>query len=373
MHISQLINAISYLAIFLVTLYIFIKWHKDKLKKTARFILSIGSLYFLLAILHILWTFDILNFYIKDFEIIKTGAVVLETILFLCFIHSKTKNKNLKYFLAIFILITTITLISFSNFMLLVAIFSYCLLMILFLDFVYNLPCLKRVGYIGAIYSIVSIILNIIMIFNPIAQKFCLIPTMILFVAFIYLIRDIAYCRFNTDIPIKIQLSKTKLLLISTRYFFFIIGIIGFVIISVIGLHELGHALTAQILGCEHVKAIIFETKALPHAQFICVENSKIPFLILGGIILPLIFGLMIYFNGHRMIKNLSYLVLGFGILAGQKDFLMLGISKNITTSLIISSIIIIAFAIIKIAKDQLDYEFNEITKPSEPQLEDLS
>ncbi len=90
------------------------------------------------------------------------------------------------------------------------------------------------------------------------------------------------------------------------------------IFISLLSLHELGHAIFASILGCR-AKAIIFDSSfPNPHTEIICERNLEI--LAMGGLIFTLPLSFLFKIIGKEG-DFLFYVVFGLSLFLSISDF----------------------------------------------------
>jgi type III secretory pathway component EscU len=192
-------------------------------------------------------------------------------------------------------------------------------------------------------YSSLSLIIQVAFLFNKDAYIFLSFISNILFGIFI-----ISMLSQIEKFPLSyfeqpLENKKRSYLLDFLRYFIFIIILTNFIFIGTITVHEVGHLLTSRTLGCEFGK-IIYE-QGFPHTEILCNDSfNSLTKVILGGILLPILIAILLYFAGGTFIRELSLLIIGFNLIISYQDILDIGISKNISIfSSIIGGVLILA------------------------------
>ena len=96
------------------------------------------------------------------------------------------------------------------------------------------------------------------------------------------------------------------------------------VLVASISLHEVGHLVLGDMLGCTGGKIILFDdaNPTGPYTSMACSAQNQ-ALLSLTGFPFPLIFAAAFYLLGGRE-RYLSFLFLGFGVLLGGVDILII-------------------------------------------------
>jgi hypothetical protein len=355
--IIYLLNGASHLAVALIAFYIYFSFWKKKEKTgmIGNLIGANGIFYLAFGFLNFLWIFEFLEPSREDFILMVTALTVISAVLLLYVVYKITNNKNLLYLLILFI--TSVFAINFSlnAFFLSTMVISYLLIIIVFLDlFFFSNYYLKRAGFLGLFYTIISILLLVLIFFGleP-ARLFWFIPnTLIFFVLlFIYLdVKQLGIIKIERYKYKKKRFTFLSFTEIFVKFIVFIISISIFILISSVAIHELGHALIAQYYGCEHSKAVIYDIIKPPHTEIRCNEYYNNVILTLGGIMFTFVIAFIFLLTGGVFTTTLSYLIFGFALLISYGDLSDLGISKNIIVTIMFLSLVIIIFAIIRIS-----------------------
>jgi hypothetical protein len=131
----------------------------------------------------------------------------------------------------------------------------------------------------------------------------------------------------------------------------------NFIFIGVLAIHEGGHFTISKLSPDCDLEKIVYEGN-LPRTEILCGNSSNsMDKIILGGIFLPIIVALLLFFGGGTFMKEISLLILGFDILISYKDFIDLGFSQGISTFFSIFGGIIILLAIGILAKSRTTEE----------------
>jgi len=171
--------------------------------------------------------------------------------------------------------------------------------------------------------------------------SFSLISNLLFLVFAGYFLKDVK------EYPLKFTEShftkKESSLLLFIKYFIFIIVLTNFVLISTIGVHELSHVLVSRFYECES-KSIFYEDGKYPYSEIVCDDLSGKNPIALSGVLIPILVGLILLVIGGNFIKAVSFLIIGFNLIASYKDFQEVGFTSNI---LLVSSVIGMIFLFI--------------------------
>jgi hypothetical protein len=355
MKIIFLLNFVVSLIIFLFVIIKFSKnYKKTHSKKIFDLFLVIGLLYLVFSIILFAWSFDFLKYSSSDFSIIYSLIVFIQTFLLFNIIYLIRKNKRIFYFFFPYLSIFSSTLIHvpISS---IILICSFLITLTLFI-LLFPVSNFGNISKFGIIYSSLSLIIQIAFLFNKDLYIFLSFVSNILFGIFlISLINQIEklplFC-FEQQIRHK----KRYYLLDFLRYFIFIIILTNFIFIGTITVHEVGHLLSARTFGCEFGK-IVYE-EGLPHTEILCNNSfNSLAKSLLGGMLLPILIAILLYFAGGTFIRELSLLIIGFDFIISYQDILDLGISKNLSIFLSIIGGILILLAIGLLAKSRTSEE----------------
>jgi hypothetical protein len=288
-----------------------------------------------------------------DFGYLYAFAILVQTfVLFGVFylIHSK---KKLLYWLLFYLPAVLPIYISISYLPLVVLITSFLLTLILFLHLYSESFVFKQISYVGIFYSAVSVLFQFLNFFN-IGEIF-LYSTIssVIFLVFVYL-----FLKEINKYPIKFQkhvkLEKESGIILFLKYFIFMIVLTNLVLVATISLHEFSHVAVSRYYGCES-RTIAYENGGYPYSEIVCPSlENEIP-ITLAGPLGPVIIAILLFFVGGRYIRPISLLVIGFNLLAGNRDFKEIGLSTNLILGISILSIILLFFGIVFLARARME------------------
>lgn len=331
----------------------FLKLYKNKsFTKIVSYFLVIGIFYSLLAFSSFLWLFNFLEFSNIDFIVLYSIIIFIQSLLLLKIISLISNNKKLYYFLFFYPLVLTSILYSWEFFFNILIIVSFLLCFVFFMDFAFKSKFYRRIGYLGMAYSLLGVIFQFVFLLGTGSLVFFNLILEIVFFALIYL--------FFKDISLNPPTSYAKFKFKEKSYFsnliehlVFIIVITNLVFIGTLGIHEIGHFSVAKIYGCQAEK-IVYEQGYL-HTEVLCKDDSNNLFVLLGGILLPFLIAIILFFIGGRFMRDISFLIMGFNLLASSRDFSDLHISDNLIIIPVFFGVLFLIAGIIILAKSKVE------------------
>lgn len=362
-NILLLLNMVVSLGIALFLILKFIKPNTHPHLKNVFFLFFLIGLVFLLSsIIFSSWFFGIVSYGFTDILFIYSILTFFEAFLLLLIVYKIRKSKKIFYLLFIYIIFILSSLIglNFSNFLLLS---SLLLIMILFILLI-SAPNFNRIAKFAIFYSSLSLLLQILLLFeNKFSPIVILISNLSFFAFLFFFMKDIKrFPPFDFNEPPRIK--KGKYIFDFLRYFVFIVILTNFIFIGVLAIHEGGHFFMSKLNPNCSLERIVYEGN-LPHTEILCEgSNGSMNLVIFGGIFLPVIVALLFFFGGGTFMKEISLLILGFDILISYKDFLDLGFSQGISTFFSVFGGIILFLAIGILAKSRtIEEEFIHLSE----------
>jgi hypothetical protein len=138
------------------------------------------------------------------------------------------------------------------------------------------------------------------------------------------------------------------------KHLIFIIIITNFVFIGTVTVHELGHAVSAQISNCEGTR-IIYEMNSFPHTEINCENTSLKQNWVLAGILFPLAIALLLMFGGGTSIKEIALEIIGFNLAISYLDYQVLGLPKSISIIVMVFGISLSVLGLALLAKSRAE------------------
>ncbi|MEA2036429.1 MAG: hypothetical protein U9O94_02895 [Nanoarchaeota archaeon] len=354
--IVYLLNGLSTLAISIVCFYAFFLWSKKKtVCKLGKLIGISGIVYLIPAFLNLLWAFGVLIAKESDFILIEGCFNAAKTILLLVIAYSLIENRNLLYFLFLFLLSLVAIPYSINSFFLFISLISYLLIMIVSIELVlWSNYHLKKAGYFGVIYSALSILfLVFVFIGKAPSSMYWFIPNIAMLMVFSLFYLDVKNCGIIVK-PRRLKAENLELLFIFVKFLVFVFSVSAFIFLSTVAVHELGHALAAQYYGCEMGKAVIYDVIDKPHTEIMCTGYYNDVIVTSAGILLTLLVGSAFFLTGGGFIKIISYLIFGYALLVSYGDLKDLGVSSNIVAAVMFLSFVVIAIGVTRLSIDYI-------------------
>jgi len=352
LNVIYFLNGISALAIAVISFYIFFLWFKKKaICKLGKLIGINGIFYLIPTFLNFAWSFNLLFPQKNDFILIEGCFNVIKATLLLVIVYKLVNNKNLLYFLFLFLLSSIAIPYTINAFFLFISAASYLLILIISMELVlFSNYHLKKAGYFGILYSLISVLfLVFVFIGKKPSSMFWFIPNIAMFSVFLLFYVDVKHCGISVKKE-KPGIKRVGLPLLFVKFLVFIISMSAFIFISTLAVHELGHALAAQYYGCERGKAVIYDLVGQPRTEMVCEGYYNNTVITLGGIILTFAVGFIFLLTGGKFTTIISYLIFGFSSLMVYGDLKDLNISMNIIATIMFISIILIITGIIKLS-----------------------
>jgi hypothetical protein len=305
----------------------FFKFYKNKfLLKIVSYVSSISCLYFLIALSSLLWFFEILSFSQNDFLVLYSVVIFIQSLLLFRIVTMISKNNKLRYFLFFYFIAFVSFFYSWSMFFNALAITSFFLCFLFFIDLTFRSDLYDRIGYFGMFYSFFGILFYVLSFFE--------IGSLLLYSIFLGVIFSLLVYLLLRDLGVNPPIAERTINLRERPYFFkvlshlvFIIVLTNLIFIGTIAVHEFGHFSVAQLSGCEAEK-IVYEAGYF-HTEVLCGDATKNIFVLLGGVLAPFVLAFFLFFFGGRFLRDVSILIVGFNLLAISRDLSELGVSNN--------------------------------------------
>jgi hypothetical protein len=132
------------------------------------------------------------------------------------------------------------------------------------------------------------------------------------------------------------------------RFVIFITSISIFVTVGTVAIHELGHSIAAQKMGCPY-NTIMFQPGHLPNTEVSCFENANITYLLLAGLITTTIFSILIFIAASGIIRYLAAVIFSIGLITATIDLQALSVDSSVIIIMSLISYIVLALSTIKI------------------------
>ncbi len=352
-----LINILISLSISIfILINIFRNYRKYlQLRKIFYLFSIIGFIFILYSIIFSLWLLNFTTYNPQDFLFVHSILVSIEAILLLSIIYYLRKNKKIFYLLFIYsiFLFSFIMGWNFTNFLL---ISSLMLILILFILFI-SVPNFTRISKFAIFYCSVSLLLESTFLFkDQPSPVMSLVSNLFFFLFIFFFLMDVRNISLS-DSDKKIKYRKSNYLFDFMRYFIFIVILTNFVFIGTLAIHEAGHFFMSKFNPNCELEKIVYEGD-LPRTEILCDGSPEyMNLIIFGGILLPILVALLLFFGGGTFMKEISFLIAGFNILISYRDFVDLGFSSSISIFFSMFGAGIIILAILLLAKSRTTEE----------------
>jgi len=353
---------LNFLISLAIAILLFVNFFKNnehkKTRKITNYLSFVGVLYAIMSLFSFLWFFDFLIYSENDFLSIYALITIIQSAFLFAITYLLSGNKKLFYFLFFYLIIFVSFFLSVYNFLYLCLITSFLLTLLFFVALTFRIDVYKKVGYFGIFYSSLSLIFQIFSLFRAGSLYMFSFFSMIIFLILVFIfVRDLKKSPpvFRTHIK---KYEKKPYALTFLRYFVFILVLTNFVFIATITLHELGHFTLSKFYDCQY-RRIVYEEN-LPHTEILCKDLFNSSMIILGGIFLPFLLAIFLFIVGGKFLKEIAFLILGFNLIASNKDFLDLGMSDNLVVATIIFGALLLIAGIIMLAKSRTEEQVYE-------------
>ncbi|MBW2968223.1 hypothetical protein KY362_07090 [Candidatus Woesearchaeota archaeon] len=350
-----IINAASQIAVCAAALSAALKFRKKKMMHRPFYFLS--GAFALLCILNILWSAGTIKVSAWDNAFIAPlfNLVLLAVWFYICLAASR--QQNLHYFIAFFVMATN-TFLLFSD----KAFVSDMLVSLMLIGIFFHVGLVsrrysRRLSLAGMVYSLVlgatSIVSHLVGL--EYTSAFWFIPNILLTLLIVgfsrYGSRD-PVDPDNTGTGTKGSVHRVPFVIEVFKLGFFICSLSVFMMLGMLGIHEMGHSLTAGVLGCSHDTSYGTDY-AVTHVE--CEEdagNAKSTALLLSGFVFTVIVSAMMFFVGNDFTRRISFLLLAFSLMIAVDDFIMLGIPESSFIIIGAASAVLIGYGLVLLVKE---------------------
>ncbi|MFH1290476.1 MAG: hypothetical protein ABIH92_03645 [Nanoarchaeota archaeon] len=355
-----LLNGIVILLIAVFLVGGFLKYYrKERVGKLIHWFSILLFPYFALFIYSVFWLGDVFVYSASDFNFIYSLAILVQTLVLFKVSYLLNGKKSIFYWLFFYFAALLSFYISVSYFQLFVLIISFFLTLIISFNFMSSFRSLKRVGFVGFLYSCTAIILQFFLFFGvgePFLYSLTLNAIFLVFV--IFFLKNVRRYRLKDLGRVKMKREHGVILFI--KYFVFIIVLVNLVLVATVSVHEFSHVFVSRVYGCES-KTIVYEDGSYPYSEILCnnLEN-KVP-IALAGPLVPLIIAVFLFIIGGHYIRSISFLLAGFNLIASYMDFKEVGLTNNLVVATLIVGAIFLVIGVVQLARARMkdhDHQF---------------
>ncbi len=358
MMIEYLLGLIVSLAFFSVLTFYFMKHSEEEFMKKAMIpAFLIGVVHLIISILSLLWFIGALTYSNSDFLIIYSLLLLIQGFFLFTIIYNISNQNNKLFFFAFsyFLVFFAIIFLHVSFLNVFVSVY-FLFVLLLSLSFLFRNDEYKVIGIFGMLYSGISILLQILVLIKVVElYPFSIIYSALLFAFLIFMIKHLK----DNPLPVKSKKRKKKNYLFNfLRDFVFTLALINLVFIGTVVIHEFGHLMVSYLYDCAS-REIVY-SGGFPDTQILCSNVTSNLFVSLGGILGPIIIGLILIFVGGKFLREIGLLMIGFNLIIASKDFTEIGLSTNLSIFFVITGVVLAVAGIILLAKSKAeDYVYS--------------
>lgn len=350
MSFFYLLNGIIFLGFFSFIFFRYLK-HYDKkdVSKIVKNVLILGFIYLLGALFSFLWYFNVVEYSLFDFQFVLAFGVVLQTSILFRIIYLFSGNKKLRYFFFVYLFVLGVLFFVVKDVFYFFEIISLLVSSLLFVEIIFREDVYRKVGFFGLFYSLVSLVICFFSMFNFVSMFFYYFFSGVLFFVFLYfLLFDLE--KYPLVVGVERNEDKPHYLIV-LGHIMFIIVLVNFTFIGTIAIHEFGHYGVSQFYDCEYSR-IVFEN-SLFHTEILCSNVVDSIYVLLGGVLLPLLIAAVLFLLGGKFMKEVGLMMIGFNLVSISRDLSDLNLS--LTFSILSSFIgaIFLIWGIMKLSRSR--------------------
>ena len=349
MNYVLLINGLLCLLFFIFFIVNYFKHLGDELKRRCvNALLMVMALYFVFAVLFFLWFLGVFAYSQKDFLLVYSVALIVQTFLFLRMGSFFRKSKGFYFLTAGYAALLLLMLYSPALFTKYSPIASFFVMGFLFLQLFFLGEKFKKIAGIGLLYSILSIILMGLAVWAGSGFIWVFFVSTVILFGFIFLFfRDIRKYSFEEETPLHNPYLQFLAHLV------FVVMSINLFFIGTVVIHEFGHYGMSYLYDCEY-RQIVYKGD-LFHTEVLCSNiGNEVP-VILGGVIAPYVLALFLFFLKEKFFFDVGILIAGFNSISVSRDFSDLGLSTSIVFASVILGILLIIYGSLSLIKSRVD------------------
>lgn len=324
MNFFYLLNGIIFLFFFVFIFFRYLKHYEKKyVSRIVKNVLILGFVYLLGALLSFLWYFNIIEYSLFDFQFVLAFGVVLQTSILFRIIYLFSGNKKLGYFFFVYLFVLGVLFFVVKDIFYFFEIISLLVSSLLFVEIIFREDVYRKVGFFGLFYSLVSLMVCFFGMFGIVSLFFYYFFSGLLFFVFLYfLLFDLK--KYPLIVGVEKNESKPHYLVV-LGHIMFIVVLVNFTFIGTIAVHEFGHYGVSQFYDCEYSR-IVFED-SLFHTEILCSNVLDSVYVLLGGILLPLLIAIILFLLGGKFVKEVGLMMIGFNLVSISRDLRDLNLS----------------------------------------------
>ncbi len=353
-----LLNGVANIALATLSLIMIISLlERGKGVRTISSLLGASGIgYFLLGFLQLVWFADKMPSSEKDFVFMLLATSAITSMVFVFVSYKLSKNRNFAYLFLLFVVSVLAADLAENLFVPIALGASLLLLLISFSELLFfRNRLLRRAGLAGIAATLLMMAFSLLMIGVDGNSLPWFVPSALLIAVFYLLFKDM-----KEEGPIEDHLQEHHASVhaasILLKFLVFIASLSAFIFLSIVSLHEFGHAIMGQYYGCEQYTAVIYDVLHQPRTEFSCNDPYNNLVMTLAGFVITIVAGMLFLIVGDAFTYRLSTLMLGYALLISYGDFLDLGLSPNLALALTLLAVIVIILSIIRLSAYYLSH-----------------
>ena len=348
-----IVNGLSQLSAAAVSLFLALKLRKEKECLLQKPFYLLSAAFFAISLLNMLWFFGLVN--VSEWDNLFIGPIFNLAFLAVWFYTGLliSGNRHIYYFIPLFIMSIN-ALLLFKNLAVVCDVITGLVLIGIFFHLGFaNHHFIKKMSYVGMGYGF---LIPAVAVFShikeiPYLNSFWFIPTAAVFYLLFLMWKQGHVCISMHEpekhhIPVIVEVFRLGS---------FVVGLSILLMLGTLGVHELGHSITAHIFGCSHETSFGIG-RAVTHV--VCDSALGSTLIILAGFILTVKISFLMYFMGNNFAKRISYLLLGFSIITAFDDFSVLGVPYSAIIVLVFASAMLVGYGLVLVVNNyELEYK----------------
>jgi len=346
----SLLALISFSISFLVLYHFSKELLSNTLKKRDIPLVIIGVAHLVFAVILCLWALNMFPFSLADYTALYSVVVTFQAVALVGIVYNSTHKKRALLPLFLYLVVIPFMLVN-KSYGHMVVPFSLIIILLAFTLFS-NLH--KRLNQTPLIYSSVSLAGYIVSALWPNLLLLASSVSGLLFLIFVH-----SFTKGLRSKPeyIPEQLSSQPRTIKFLKHLLFIVILTNFVFIGTIGIHEVGHVVSAKLFDCENAQVIV-EFDTMPHAETACSNNPSPLKLVSGALLLPLVFALFLATSNGAHMKEISLQIISFNFLISYQDFLLIGFSTPLALFIVFTGAVLAILSMGLLANARVSWSF---------------
>ena len=348
------LNTAAHLAVVIIAVIgLMHLFSRGKMFRTISGVLAtIGTGHLLLGLMQLFWILGMLEPNETDLILLLLATTVMSSALFLYVSYKLTKSRHLIYVFLLYMMALVGAPFSMDAFVFLALGISCLVMLIAFSELLFFRNALiRRAGILGIASTFVMISFFILLAngVGPFSLPW-LIPTALIAGSMHYLFRDMREFGVQADAPRTVHHPAIHVAAIFLKFIIFVFSLVAFTFLSVVALHEFGHAIVGEYYGCEKHTAIIYDITHKARTELLCSGPHSLFLITIAGFAITVLLGVVFLIVGDNFTYRLSTLILGYSLLVSYGDFADLGLSLNLNAMLAILATLIVMLSIIRLS-----------------------